>query len=137
MVGKAIKKDAIQTRLKNGQPPDMPFILREKGTANHEVAITWLKKQPWWNDLSAPVLLSDMESIKQMIMLEAGVTIIPQTCIAKEIDNGEITRFAVTPPLGKIKYYLIERMGEAGEYNPIIQRFLEIFYMNRTRCCKV
>ncbi|WP_243313465.1 LysR family transcriptional regulator [Fundidesulfovibrio agrisoli] len=98
--------------LEGGDCANQPFILREKGTIAHEYAMRWLKKQPWFMDMRAPTILSDMESIKNLVMEHAGMTIIPRCCVQQPMDQGLIREVKSDISPGKINYFMIERANE-------------------------
>lgn len=98
--------------LDNGNFADQAFILREKGTKIHDIAMRWLKKQSWYTDLRTPIILSNMESIKNLILIDAGVTIIPSCCVMQQIQHGLMTEIKPFIPIVDINYFQIERKNE-------------------------
>lgn len=99
--------------LERGDFSNQHFILREKGTKIHEQAMRWLKKQPWHPDLRTPTILSDMESIKNLVLEGAGITIIPRCCVQQHMDQGLMQEIKVQEEPASISYFLVERENES------------------------
>ena len=112
---------AYSTELEKGNYENQSFILREKGTMAHEHAMRWLKKQPWYSDMRAPAFLSDMESIKNLVLEDAGITIIPRCCVQQLIAQGLVKELKTNMQPGLITYFMIERTNESE--NEIISTF--------------
>lgn len=105
---------AFGTELEKGNCADQPFILREKGTKAHDVAMRWLKKQAWYAGMRTPVILYNMESIKNLVLEDAGMTILPRCCLMPELENGLMREVATGGRLEDINYFMIERRNEKG-----------------------
>ena len=95
--------------LERGDFANQHFILREKGTKIHEHAMRWLKKQSWYPDLRTPTILSDMESIKNLVLEDAGITIIPRCCVQQYLDQGGMREIRVQEEPASISYFMVER----------------------------
>ena len=104
--------DLYRKELENGNFTNQPFILREKGTKIHDLAMKWLKKQSCYSDLRTPIILSNMESIKNLVLTDAGVTIIPRRCVMQQIQNGTMIDAKSYIPIEDINYFQIERKNE-------------------------
>ena len=98
--------------LDQGDLSGQRFILREKGTQAHDRAIRWLKKQAWHTPMRTPIILSDMESIKNLVLEGGGMTIIPRCCVKKHIEQGSMKEIKPNIPVGIINYFMIERLNE-------------------------
>jgi len=117
---------AYSEELKNGNCANQHFILREKGTKNHAIAMKWLKKQPWYPGMRAPTILANMESIKNLVLEGAGVTIIPRSCVKQEFERGLMKEIKTSMPLEDINYFMIERKSDKNsEIAGIFKRLLE------------
>lgn len=59
-----------------------------------------------------PTIVSSMESIKNLIMEDVGITIIPRCCVAREMEQGRVREVELEKCPEDIKYYMIERESE-------------------------
>lgn len=113
------------------QPP-LPFILREKGTAAHEVAMRWLRARPWGGSVRTPVILSDMEAIKNLVLEGAGLTIIPRCCVARELELGQMVELTDGGPPDAVHYYMLTRLNDADDKeNEVLRAFLALLRHGR------
>ena len=113
LVISAARNAAYAGELERGDGSNQPFILREKGTKAHDIAVRWLKKQPWYAGMRTPAILSDMESIKNLVLENAGMTIIPRCCARQCMEQGLMKEVASAIPLEESDYFMIERANEA------------------------
>jgi len=91
---------------------NQPLILREKGTKAHDIAMRWLKKQAWYSSFRQPAILSSMESIKNLVLEDAGMTILPRCCVEYEFQQGRMKEIKTDTGLEDITYFMIERIHE-------------------------
>lgn len=113
------------------QPP-LPFILREKGTAAHEVAMRWLRARPWGAALRTPVILSDMEAIKKLVLTDGGLTIIPRCCIAEELELGRMVELSAGGAPDAVSYHMLTRAANPDDReNRVLRAFLALLRQNR------
>ncbi|MFR8274836.1 MAG: LysR family transcriptional regulator [Desulfovibrio fairfieldensis] len=110
-----------KARLEEGSCNCNKFVLREKGTKIHDLAVRWLKKQPFYANGQSPSILWNMESIKNFILEGAGMAILPRCCIENCLQQGDMREIATDIPLGEITYCMIERQNE--EYNETVAMF--------------
>ncbi len=115
---------AYSTELAHGNFANQPFILREKGTKAHDVAIRWLKKQSWYSGMRTPTILSDMESIKNLVLEDAGMTIIPRCCVKQYLEQGLMKEVESATQPEDINYFMIERENESE--NDVIGIFKQL-----------
>lgn len=115
------------------QPP-LPFILREKGTAAHEVAMRWLRARPWGATLRTPVILSDMEAIKNLVLTDAGLTILPRCCIADALEQGRMVELTAGRPPGAVSYHMLTRVSNpVDRENEVLRAFLALLRQKRSQ----
>lgn len=105
--------------------PTLPFVLREKGTAAHEVAMRWLRARPWWGAMRTPVILSDMEAIKNLVLTDGGLTIIPRCCIAEELEQGRMVELTAGKAPDAVSYHMLTRVSNPEDReNAVLRAFL-------------
>ena len=109
----ASRHAAHRTELEDGNCENQPFIIREKGTQAHDRAIQWLKKQTWYPHMRAPTILYDMESIKNLVLEGAGMTIIPKCCVKRDLEQGLMKEVETAVAPEGISYFMIERENES------------------------
>ncbi len=88
------------------------FIFREKGTKIHDIAMDWMKKQPGCQTMPSPIITSDMESIKNLALCDAGIAILPRCCAARGLKLGLLKEVHVPEQLPAIEYFLIQRKND-------------------------
>lgn len=82
----------------------------------HEEAMRWLKKQSWYFDMRSPIILSDMESIKSLVLENAGMTIIPRCCVQQLMEQGLMKEVKSDVKLGSVNYFMIERANDPESF---------------------
>ncbi len=88
------------------------FIFREKGTKIHDIAMEWMKKQPGCQAMPSPIITSDMESIKNLALCDAGIAILPRCCASRDLKHGLLKEVQVPEQLPAIEYFLIQRKND-------------------------
>lgn len=110
--------------LEHGDCANQPFIIREKGTKVHDVAMRWLKKQSWYSGMRTPTILPDMESIKNLVLADAGITILPRCCVRRYLDQGLMKEVKTDIKPNDVNYFMIQRKNE--NENELIRMFLQL-----------
>lgn len=99
------------------------FILREKGTRIHEIAMSWLKKYSL-RPLNRTVIISDdMESIKNLVLCNAGLAIIPRCCVEQCLEMGTMVIVSSLTEIPDVEYFIVQRNNEPVP--PLISVLLE------------
>lgn len=101
-----------KARLTAGDFSQDLFILREKGSKIHDIAIGWMKKYPGAMSSRRPLISSDMESIKNLVLCHTGLTIIPHCCVEEQLQAGTMRQISTTTSIQPIEYYLIHKKNE-------------------------
>lgn len=101
------------------------FIIREKGTKVHEVASGWLKRLPLRSERK-PVVMGDMESIKNMVRCDGGVAVIPRCCVEQNLGEGLMKEIAPPEglPMSAVEYFIIQRKNEKTD--PLVSLLLSV-----------
>lgn len=113
--------DHYRKILEEGSCTSGDFVIREKGTKLYEVSMSYLKKQPFYNENRPPHILYNIESIKNFIIEGAGIAILPRCCIRKCLQLDLVAVLPSPLPVGDITYCMIERQNE--NYNALFRRF--------------
>ena len=113
--------DHYRKILEEGTCTSGDFVIREKGTKLYEVSMSYLKKQPFYNENRPPHILYNIESIKNFIIEGAGIAILPRCCIKKCLQLDLVAVLPSPLPVGDITYCMIERQNE--NYNALFRRF--------------
>ncbi len=113
--------DHYRKLLEEGTCTSGDFVIREKGTKLYEVSMSYLKKQPFYNENRPPHILYNIESIKNFIIEGAGIAILPRCCIEKCLQLDLVAVLPSSLPVGNITYCMIERQNE--NYNALFRRF--------------
>lgn len=116
--------DHYRKLLEEGTCTSGDFVIREKGTKLYEVSMSYLKKQPFYNENRPPHILYNIESIKNFIIEGAGIAILPRCCIEKCLQLDLVAVLPSSLPVGNITYCMIERQNE--NYNALFRKFRSI-----------
>ncbi len=116
--------DHYRKLLEEGTCTSGDFVIREKGTKLYEVTMSYLKKQPFYNENRPPHILYNIESIKNFIIEGAGIAILPRCCIEKCLQLDLVAVLPSSLPVGNITYCMIERQNE--NYNALFRKFRSI-----------
>lgn len=92
------------------------FIYREKGTRVHEIASDLFKRLPIRSERK-PIIAGDMESIKSLVLCDAGIAIIPHGCVAQSIRMGLMREISLGKEiqLSSVEFFIIQRKHEKNE----------------------
>ena len=116
--------DHYRKLLEEGTCTSGDFVIREKGTKLYEVSMSYLKKQPFYNENRPPHILYNIESIKNFIIEGAGIAILPRCYIEKCLQLDLVAVLPSSLPVGNITYCMIERQNE--NYNALFRKFRSI-----------
>ncbi len=67
---------------------DQPFIVYAKGTETYRLSVDWLETQV--GRVKKPIVLGDMQAIREMVKLGMGVGIMAPWIAAREIEEGSL-----------------------------------------------
>ncbi len=92
------------------------FISREKGTKVHEIAFGLFKRLPIRSERN-PIIADDMESIKNLVLCDAGMAVIPRCCAEQNIRMGLMREIPLPEELRMppVEYFIIQRKNEKNE----------------------
>ena len=102
------------------------FILREKGTRVHDIAMAWLKRCSG-REAPKPLITGDMESCKNLVLADVGVAIIPRCCVEQGLRMGIMEEIVLPEALRMppVDYYVVRRKNEkAGPISALLLREL-------------
>ncbi len=75
---------------------DQQFIIYAKATETHRLIETWMDKMA--GKIKPPLVLGDMQAIKEMAKLGTGVGIVASWVAAKEISDGTLSAVKIPGP---------------------------------------
>lgn len=111
--------------IRQGDFSGVQFIIREKGTKVHEIASGWLKRLPLRSERK-PIVMGDMESIKNVVRCDGGVAVIPRCCVEQSLAMGLMRE--IDPPEGlgmsAVEYFIVQRKNETT--GPIVNLLLAV-----------
>lgn len=114
-----------KAEIRQGDFSGIQFIIREKGTKVHEIASGWLKRLPLRPERK-PVVMGDMESIKNIVRCDGGVAVIPKCCVEQSLALEHMRE--IDPPEGlrmsAVEYFIVQRKNETT--GPIVNLLLAI-----------
>ncbi len=121
-------------KLEAGDFSKATFILREKGTKIHDMAMGWIRKYPGPMNARSPIIMCDMESVKHMLLCGAGVSILPLCCVAQELERGTMHTIPSTVPIPPMEYYVLHRRNEPFKpiHSPLLTELEERYQITPT-----
>ncbi len=110
--------------------PNIPIVLREKGSGTLEALAESLKKVKLkLQDLNVKVRLGGTEALKNFLLEADCLGFLPRRSITKELTNGELKEINIEGISIQRKFYFIQRKGEtAGELNKNFVKFAKTMY---------
>ncbi|WP_418764550.1 LysR family transcriptional regulator [Mailhella sp.] len=108
--------EAHRDALRNLDFSAVRFILREKGTRVHELAMGWMKRLGRM-DAPTPLITGDMESSKNLVLSGVGVAIIPRCCVEQSLCVGSMEEIKLPESLRMpaVEYFVVRRKNEKAE----------------------
>ena len=99
------------------------FILREKGTQIHNISSDWIRKYPGLVNSRRPLICCDMESIKNLVLCDAGISILPRCVVKDHLLSGSMREIAPSLPMPPVEYFFLHRKHEP--HKPLISLLIE------------
>jgi DNA-binding transcriptional LysR family regulator len=110
--------------------PNIPIVLREKGSGTLEALAESLKKVKLkLQDLNVKVRLGGTEALKNFLLEADCLGFLPRRSISKELMNGDLTEINIEGISIQRKFYFIQRKGEPmGELNKSFVKLAKRMY---------
>lgn len=99
------------------------FVLREKGTQIHNVFSDWMRKYSGVMNTRRPLISCDMESIKNLVLCDTGLSMLPLCVVKDHLQSGSMIQIATSLPIPPVEYYFMHRKNES--YKPLITLLIE------------
>lgn len=110
--------------------PNIPIVLREKGSGTLEALAESLKKVKLkLQDLNVKVRLGGTEALKNFLLEADCLGFLPRRSISKELRNVDLTEINIEGISIQRKFYFIQRKSEpVGELNKSFVKFAKRMY---------
>ena len=112
-----------KARLLDGDFSRDLFVLREKGTQIYNISIDWMRKYSGPISSRKPLISCDMESIKNLLLCDAGLSILPRCVVKEHLQSGSRVQVESSLPMPPVEYFFIHRKHEP--HKPLIKLLIE------------
>lgn len=97
-----------------------PFILHEKNSVGHQLVENWIVKNKL--DLNIVMEIGSIQTIKEAVELNIGLTILPKLSVEKEMREGRLVAKSLPNCKNERYIYVIYRKNQ--RFSPIMETFI-------------
>lgn len=99
---------AMKRTVSVGDLAGIPFFIREKGSRISDVVTRWLNAQAWPENPPLLAVCTDMDVLKKIVEMGAGITALPESALKREFSMGLLHEVILGNHPLYVDYYLVQ-----------------------------